>query len=110
MTERPEIDVHGNTANHLEQAGWLLSIYEATRENVLRRDEPLHEICYWPGAITKMDFIPESLFIFWSDGVMMGCFRWAFDAAWAELGDDTPVEHVAMDDIEDAERESEAED
>jgi hypothetical protein len=39
--------------------------------------------------------------VYWSDAISMSCFRWAFDAAWNDLGDDTPSEHIAMDDLHD---------
>jgi hypothetical protein len=110
MTEIPVIDVHGETATDLARAVWLRSIFDATAQLVRNHEEPLHEVCYWPGSIAKMDFTPDVLTIFWSDAVMAGCFGWAFRNAWSELGDDTPVEHVFLDDIYDAEREAAAND
>jgi len=110
MTDTPIIDVHGDTTMHRERAQWLRSIFDATEQKIRDCEEPLHEICYWPGAITKMDFTPEVLTIYWSDGVMSGCFGWAFRAAWAELGDGTPVKHILLDDISDAEWEASAND
>ena len=110
MTDIPVIDVHGETATDLARAAWLRSIFDATNQRVREHKEPFNEVCYWPGSIAKMDFTPEVLTIFWSDGVMAGCYGWAFEAAWSELGDDTPVEHIYLDDIADAEREASAND
>ena len=106
MTDYPVFDVHGDTEKDLERLQWLRDIFEATDRNVSEADEPAHEVCYWPGAIEKIDHKDEIMTVYWSDGVSIGCYGWAFNEAWSDLGDDTPVVFVATDDIDDAERAS----
>jgi len=106
MTKAPIFEVHGNTENDLERAQWLRDIYAAACQHVRDRDEPLHEVCYWPGSIEKIDHTPITMIVYWSDAIGMSCFHWAFEAAWDDLGDDTPVQHIAMDDLHDGEFDS----
>jgi hypothetical protein len=103
MTNAPIFEVNGNSVNDLERAQWLRDIYAAACQHVRNCEEPLHEACYWPGSIKKIDHRPINLTIYWSDAISMSCFRWAFEAAWNALGDDTPVVHVAMDELREAE-------
>jgi gluconate kinase len=46
VTERPIIEVNGNSDNDLERAQWLHKIYDAACQHVRDRDEPVHEVCY----------------------------------------------------------------
>lgn len=104
MAKEPIFEVNGDSENDLERAQWLRDIYAAACQRVRDHDEPLHEACHWPGSIEKIDHTPISLTVFWFDAVSMSCFRWAFERAWESLGDDTPVLHLAMDELHEYER------
>lgn len=106
MSQNPLFDVHGNSENDLQRLQWLRDIFDATGKHVSTADEPAHEVCHWPGSIVKIDYTPELMTVSWSDSISLGCFGWAFMAAWRDIGDDTPVEHLALDEIDDAGRES----
>ena len=98
MIDFPIIEVQDRSDNNDERTLWLRGIYDAADACVQNCEEPMHEVCYWPGSITRINYTSAKITVYWSDAISLGCFGWAFTAAWSDLGDGTAVGHVAMDD------------
>ena len=98
MIDFPIIEARGGSNNEEERTSWLRGIYEAANARVQNCEEPMHEVCYWPGSIRRVVYASARTTVYWSDAISLSCFGWAFAAAWSDLGDGTAVEHVAMDD------------
>ena len=106
MTDIPIIVVHSEVRSAGGRAQWLREIFDAADRYVNEAEAPPPEIGYWPRAIEKIAHTPEIMTVYWDDGLSICCFRWAFDKAWKDLGDGTPVQHVSMDDVHDEARAS----
>lgn len=103
MERCPTIEVTEGAEDFDDRIERLRSVFAASYQHVKECREPLHEVCYWPGSIAKMVDNIENVTIYWDDAVCICCFRWAFDRAWNELGDDTPVKHISIDCLSDDE-------
>ena len=101
MTDLPKFDVADDTETDVQRVRWLREIFDAADRYVNEAEAPPPEIGYWPRAIEKIAHTPEIMTVYWDDGLSICCFRWAFDKAWKDLGDGTPVQHVSMDDVHD---------
>ena len=101
MTQIPIIAVHSEVTNATGRAQQMREIFECAARHVASDKEFRNEAWYWPGSIVRIECMPDVVTVHWSESVVLGCFQPAFAAAWDELGDDTPVAHIATDDLND---------
>ena len=102
MTHIPIIAVHSEATNAAGRARQMREIFECAARHVANDKEFRNEAWYWPGSIVRIECTPDVITVHWSESVALGCFESAFAAAWEHLGDDAVVEHVVIDDLDEA--------
>lgn len=67
------------------------------------RSEPTPpiEAAHWPTSVDQVSVHEDELIVWWANNVAVAAFSWAFDKAWAELGDARTITHCLSEEMTD---------
>ena len=104
MTQCPIFGVDKRCRKAPERAKWLQDIFECAGAHISEDKKVRDELWNWTEAIERIDYAPGIVTVYWSDSIAISCSESSFAALWNRLGDGTPLEHIAMDEIYDGDR------